>query len=108
MDFKIGAQIKCIKGHPSGLVLQGKNYTLLGMQYLCEHYPLILNVNHEPKKVGLTGCPHCKISSGGYWVCATRFAPLQENEDEEIKTEYKVVEVDKSLKEKREEVIFNN
>lgn len=108
-DFKIGSQSLCIKSHSDKLVLEGKKYKILGMQYLCEHYPLVLYVNHEPTaNLYPTTCPHCKRDSGGKWVCASRFELPQEKELSEIKIEYKVVDVDKSVKEKREEVIFNN
>lgn len=106
MDLKVGMKLKCIKGHSMGLVIQGKDYTLKGMMYICEHYPLAFLVNNEPTDRNGTMCPHCKINTGGYWVCSSRFSVPEIAE--ETKTEYKVVEIDKSLKEKREEVIHYN
>lgn len=112
-NFKIGTEIKCVKNHSNGLVLKNRNYKLLGMMYMCQHYPLIFSVNNEVPvngKLGTTYCPHCLKDSGGHWVCSTLFAILPEKTEEETesKTEYKVVEIDKSLKEKRKEVIHFN
>jgi len=107
-NLKVGMKLKCIKQHSNGLVIQGKEYTLRGMMYICKHYPLAFLVNNEPTTKGTTMCPHCKTDSGGQWVCSSRFSVPEIAEEEETKTEYKIVEIDKSLKEKRKEVIHFN
>ena len=59
MNFKIGGEAKCIRSHTFLLVLKGKKYNILGMKYLCTHYPLVLYVNHEESRLHKTTvCQH--------------------------------------------------
>ena len=106
MNFKIGQELKCIKNHGKNVVIKDNTYILLGFQSFCSHYPIVFNVNNEETEQGGTICEVCGKMTNGVWVSSTLFMMPQEKE--ESKTEYKVVEIDKSLKEKREEVIYYN
>lgn len=68
--------------------------------------PLFTTQSLQPCNDYGTKCPICDRRIEGTWVSPELFELSKE--EVVIKTEYKVVEIDKSLKEKREEVIHYN
>lgn len=117
MDFKIGQMVICVNNtrlHPQSVVL-GRNapplklngkYVVQGIKE-CDCGAVSLDVGLITQ-TGRIVCHKCSNTTTGdvWWCSSLRFSP--EKTEEETKTEYKVVEIDKSLKEKRKEVIHFN
>lgn len=101
--FKVGEKILCVEDnfprfHRIGDICCPKK----GISYIVRDYArggILLEEIRNYKRIWAKGY------FGEPSFLEYHFEPFKE---EHQKTEYKVVEIDKSIKEKREEVIFNN
>jgi hypothetical protein len=86
----IGQEIVCIKTHPLKIVKRGQIYIIKGLKKSdCSCNKIIIDVGFKAKFKS-TYCLLCLQDSSHdsiYWLCETRFAPLEYNSDaiEELK-----------------------
>lgn len=77
--FYIGQRVVCIETHSWGAVIKDQIYIIKGVKTSCEHHPWIVDVGIKAD-TWTCGCGTCGKPeiTDIWWICATRFAPIQE------------------------------